>query len=104
MLTAGSGGAVSAQETTTITYDALGRVVNVQKSGGPANGVVVNYQFDAAGNRTNVKVEGSSDENGDGDDGGNGNGNGNPGGGVPAASSNSFIVVPFNGFTLLKVL
>lgn len=80
-----------AQETTTITYDALGRVVKVQKSGGPSNGVEANYEFDAAGNRTRVKVEGSA------------NGSGGSGGGGATAPSTVYIVVPLNGFTLIPI-
>ena len=84
-----SGGAI-AQETTNITYDALGRVTKVEKAGGPASGVQTTYDLDAAGNRTKVKVLGSA------------NGSGNPGGGV-TSSSTVFIVVPLNGYTLIPV-
>lgn len=41
-----------AQETTTYTYDALGRLTLVVRSGGPANNVVSRYGYDNAGNRT----------------------------------------------------
>lgn len=83
-------GSAGAQETTSITYDALGRVTRVIKSGGPANGVQTDYSLDAAGNRTNVKVAGSP------------NGAGNPGGGA-SSSTTIYIVVPLNGFTLIPV-
>jgi YD repeat-containing protein len=48
-----------AAETTTHTYDALGRLTQVQVTGGPAAGVQRNYQLDAAGNRTQVVVTGA---------------------------------------------
>lgn len=86
----GIGTTAFAQETTTITYDALGRVTKVDKSGGPASGVQTTYDLDPAGNRTKVKVVGSA------------NGNGNLGGGVTATST-IFVVVPLNGFTLIPV-
>jgi uncharacterized protein RhaS with RHS repeats len=45
-----------AQETTTYTYDAKGRVVGVVRSGGPSSGTNTQYQYDKADNRTNVTV------------------------------------------------
>lgn len=47
------------QETVTYSYDAKGRVTNVTRSGGPANGVATTFQYDAADNRQNVTVTGS---------------------------------------------
>jgi YD repeat-containing protein len=52
--------AAHAAETITYTYDALGRLTAVQAAGGPAAGVQRNYQFDAAGNRTQVVVTGAT--------------------------------------------
>lgn len=46
------GGAVSASETSTYTYDALGRLITATRSGGPSDGVQIATVFDAAGNRT----------------------------------------------------
>jgi uncharacterized protein RhaS with RHS repeats len=43
----------SAGETITYSYDALGRLVEVARSGGPTNGGS-DYQYDKAGNRTRV--------------------------------------------------
>lgn len=43
----------SAQQTTTYTYDALGRVTAVAQTGGPASGNGTTYHYDPAGNRTN---------------------------------------------------
>lgn len=40
-----------AQQATNYTYDALGRLVTVQQSGGPASGENETYTYDAAGNR-----------------------------------------------------
>lgn len=41
-----------AQEATTYSYDALGRLVSSSTSGGPNNGIATGTCFDAAGNRT----------------------------------------------------
>jgi hypothetical protein len=43
-------------ETITYTYDALGRLENVSRSGTVNNGEQATYTYDAAGNRTNVTV------------------------------------------------
>jgi hypothetical protein len=48
-----------ASETITYTYDAKGRVVNVQRSGTVNNGVATNYSYDKADNRTNKTTTGS---------------------------------------------
>lgn len=82
----------SAQEATTYTYDALGRLTGVAKSGGPASGTQTTYSHDAASNRTNVTVSGSA------------NGSGSGGGGGASAGTMTFIVVPLNGFTLIPVI
>ena len=49
-----------ASETITYTYDAKGRLVRVQHSGGPAAGIDKQYLFDKADNRANVAVTGGS--------------------------------------------
>lgn len=54
-----SAGLANATETITYQYDALGRLVAVQSSGTVNNGQSVTTTFDAAGNRTNYKVEGA---------------------------------------------
>jgi hypothetical protein len=51
----GSGGS----ETIQYSYDAKGRLVKVERSGGVNNGVISNYSYDAADNRQNVSVSGS---------------------------------------------
>jgi len=43
---------LSAAETVTHQYDALGRLKQTTKSGGPANGVQTKTNHDPAGNRT----------------------------------------------------
>jgi YD repeat-containing protein len=53
---AGTPLAAQAQEATTYTYDALGRLVATNTNGGPNNGVVMGTCFDAAGNRTQYVV------------------------------------------------
>lgn len=49
-----------AQETTTYTYDALGRLVTASKFGGPDSGAAHTIGYDAAGNRTNYAVTGAN--------------------------------------------
>jgi len=44
----------AASETITYTYDALGRLVTVSRSGTVNNGASANYTYDPANNRTNV--------------------------------------------------
>ena len=50
----------AAADTTTYTYNALGRLTQVQIAGGPANGTQISYQYDASGNRTQYIVSGST--------------------------------------------
>ena len=71
----------TAAETTTYTYDALGRLVRTTQAGGPATGVDVQTDYDPAGNRTNVAVTGA------------------------ATSSPPFrvIVLPLNGYTVIPI-
>src|SRR5438128_1369898 len=45
-----------ASETITYSYDALGRLVTVARSGTVNNGVSSSYTYDQADNRTNVTV------------------------------------------------
>jgi YD repeat-containing protein len=45
-----------AQEATSYSYDALGRLVSTSTSGGPNSGVVMGTCFDAAGNRAQYVV------------------------------------------------
>lgn len=52
--------AASAAETISYTYDAKGRLVKVVHSGSINNGVVVDYTYEDADNRTNVKTSGSN--------------------------------------------
>lgn len=55
----GIAAAALASETKTYSYDARGRLIKVEHSGTINNGVVANYSFDKADNRTNVKVTGA---------------------------------------------
>ena len=48
--------AALASETITYTYDARGRLVKVERSGGVNNNVKAEYKYDKADNRTNVNV------------------------------------------------
>ncbi|HEX4693128.1 hypothetical protein [Sphingomonas sp.] len=50
------GGAAMAQETTSYTYDALGRLTGSTISGGPNDTRKTGTCFDAAGNRTRYDV------------------------------------------------
>jgi YD repeat-containing protein len=52
--------AAYATETITYTYDARGRLVQVQRSGTVNNGVNTTYTHDKAHNRTNVTTTGAS--------------------------------------------
>ena len=81
-----------AQETTNFTYDVKGRVVTVQRTGGPSNGSTTQYTYDPADNRTNVTVTGSP------------NGSGGAGSGSGAsATTRIYVVVPLNGLSLIVV-
>ena len=53
-------GQAGAQETTSYTYDELGRLVTVTHSGSVNNGVQTAYTLDAADNRTQVTTTGAS--------------------------------------------
>ena len=90
------------QETTTYTYDALGRVTTVQHSGGPADGTAATYSYDPASNRTNVTVTLSGSGGGGGGSGGGSGGNNDPGAGA-SVPSRQWIVVPLNGYTVIPV-
>jgi len=79
-----------AQETTTYTYDANGRVTQVTRSGGPVSGTVSSYNYDTVDNRSSVAVTGSPN--------GSGNGSGS-GASVPV---HYYIVVPLNGYTVIS--
>jgi hypothetical protein len=77
-----------AQETTTYTYDAQGRLKSVTRSGGQNNGVATTYVYDKAGNRTNVTTTGSQ------------NGSGGTGGGATSGTQ-GFVVTPLGGYALI---
>jgi YD repeat-containing protein len=53
------GAAAYAAETITYTYDARGRLVQVNRTGTVNNNVVTNYTYDKADNRTNKTTTGS---------------------------------------------
>lgn len=90
-LSVANASAAYAQETTTYTYDAKGRVTNTARSGGPSNGTNTAYQYDPADNRTNVTVSGSP------------NGTGNGSGSGATAGTTLYVVVPLNGYTLIVI-
>ena len=72
--------AAGASEIITYTYDAKGRLVRVQHSGGPVSGVDKQYSYDKADNRQQVSVGGASSGSG-GSAGGGAGGGPLPGGG-----------------------
>jgi hypothetical protein len=74
--------AALAQETTTYTYDALGRLKTTSTSGGQNDGTTNQVQFDPAGNRTNYTTTGAT---------------GTPSNGMKV------IVLPLNGFTVIPI-
>jgi YD repeat-containing protein len=51
--------AAAAAETLTYRYDARGRLVKVERSGGPKSGAQTSYSYDKANNRTNRTVSGA---------------------------------------------
>ena len=51
--------AALAAETLTYRYDARGRLVKVERTGSVNNGVIANYSYDKANNRTNRTVSGA---------------------------------------------
>ena len=53
------GAAAYAAETITYSYDARGRLVQVNHTGTVNNNVVTNYAYDKANNRTNKTTTGS---------------------------------------------
>jgi hypothetical protein len=74
--------AAMAQETTTYTYDALGRLIVSSTSGGPNNGTTNQINHDPASNRTGYTITGASGS---------------------VQSSTKVIVVPLNGFTVIPI-
>lgn len=74
--------AAAAQETTTYTYDALGRLQESQITQGPNTGTDTKIEYDSAGNRKNYVVTGAT--------------------GTPS-SGTKVIVVPLNGFTVIPL-
>ena len=45
-----------AAESVSYDYDALGRVIRVDYVGGPNDGMIIEYTYDATGNRTEVVI------------------------------------------------
>jgi len=80
-----------AQEVSTYTYDAKGRVTKVTRSGGPVAGATTSYAFDKADNRASVVV--ASSPNGSGGDSGGSSG--------PATR---YIALPINGYTVIPLV
>lgn len=80
----------SAQETTTYTYDALGRLVESKVSGSRPT-VTTGISYDPAGNRKNYTVKGGVDAAAD------------TGASAGIPSTKRFVVVPLNGFTVIPI-
>ncbi|PNQ76354.1 hypothetical protein BA950_07710 [Erythrobacter sp. SAORIC-644] len=75
----------------TYTYDARGRLIKVESSGGPNDGVVSNYVYDKADNRTRVIVDGSP-QSGSG-----------PSEGGHSGDTLDLVVVPIAGYSLIFI-
>ncbi len=86
-------------ETVYYTYDALGRLVKTTRTGSVNNNLQSQYTYDAAGNRTNVTVSGATAGSGTGSGTGTGS---DPGSGASTGQA-VYIVVPLNGYTLIRV-
>ncbi|MGF1548916.1 MAG: RHS repeat domain-containing protein, partial [Sphingomonadaceae bacterium] len=59
-VTAIAAAAALAGETQGYVYDARGRLIEVTRSGGPADGVASSYAYDKANNRTSHAVSGGA--------------------------------------------
>jgi YD repeat-containing protein len=84
LLLASTGAA--AAESVTYSYDALGRLIRTQRSGGPASGVDAQTTYDRAGNRAGVVVANAPT-------------NTPP----PPPGNIRVIVLPLNGFTVIPI-
>lgn len=71
-----------ATETVTYSYDALGRLIRTQRTGGPAGGIDAQTQYDPAGNRSNVSVGGAASN---------------------APPSRGVVVLPMNGYSMIVI-
>ncbi|MBV7266266.1 hypothetical protein [Erythrobacter ani] len=90
LLAASASTAVQAQETATYSYDAVGRLTQVDRDKGAGDQASAEYEYDSAGNRTKVRTStnGSGNSGGDGGSGSNG-------------ANQGFVVVPLNGYSLI---
>ncbi|WP_245409654.1 hypothetical protein [Allosphingosinicella vermicomposti] len=70
---------VSASETTAYKYDALGRLVQTNVSGGANNGLANQISYDPAGNRENYQTTGAKPR------------------------TRKVIVLPLNGYTIIPL-
>jgi hypothetical protein len=58
LIAVGLGSAAFADDTVAYKYDALGRVIEADYTGGPRDGQTVAYTYDPAGNRTQLVTTG----------------------------------------------
>lgn len=86
-----------ANEAVTYSYDALGRLVQVnsQRDSHP-QAIITQFGFDAAGNRTIVTVTGATSDAGGGSGGENGDG-------AAVTTKPIFVVLPLNGYTIIPI-
>jgi len=75
-----------ADQVTRYEYDALGRLVKVERERPGSTVEEAEYDYDPAGNRTNVTTNGANN---------NGNNNGNGG------AQQGFVVTPLGGYSLI---
>lgn len=80
-------GVAQANQPKTYTYDALGRLVKVEKENQQAQPIVTDIEYDDAGNRKRYAVTGAPDQP--------------PNGGDGSEGGRIFIVIPLNGYTVI---
>jgi len=95
ILALGLSSVAHATETVTYTYDALGRLVVGSSTGTVNNGQARSYCYDAAGNRTQIRIDAA------GNTAPCATSTGSPTPSPTPAPTAGFVVVPISGYTLI---